>query len=130
MRISPVRNNYHYNINHTKLNTIPIRQYSSDAAEQINFGANPIKFIRDLKKYSEAKKYAKGLYNFVLQNEGTENFIIRKYNMQNLEGIQYGIKAFKNMSIKDIQYTSENLHIFLQPLLTAITCRFFLVYVN
>lgn len=111
MRISPVRNNYHYNINHTKLNTIPIRQYSSDAAEQINFGANPIKFIRDLKKYSEAKKYAKGLYNFVLQNEGTENFIIRKYNMQNLEGIQYGIKAFKNMSIKDIQYTSENLHV-------------------
>ncbi len=111
MRISPVRNNYHYNINHTKLNTIPIRQYSSDAAVQINFGANPIKFIRDLKKYSEAKKYAKGLYNFVLQNEGTENFIIRKYNMQNLEGIQYGIKAFKNMSIKDIQYTSENLHV-------------------
>lgn len=111
MRISPVRNNYHYNINHTKLNTIPIRQYSSDAVVQINFGANPIKFIRDLKKYSEAKKYAKGLYNFVLQNEGTENFIIRKYNMQNLEGIQYGIKAFKNMSIKDIQYTSENLHV-------------------
>lgn len=113
MRISPVTNNYQYSINRTKLklNNIPIRQYSQDAAEQINFGANPIKFIRDLKKYSEAKKYAKGLYNFVLQNGGTENFIIREYNMQNLEGIQYGIKAFKNMSMKDIQYTSENLHV-------------------
>mgnify|MGYP003320369278 CR=1 FL=1 len=31
--------------------------------------------------------------------------------MEPFEGIQFGIKAFEGLSMKDIQYMSENLHV-------------------
>lgn len=110
MRISPVTYNYQYNINHKKLNSVPIK-HSAKPQEQLNFGGNRIEFIQDIKKYVKARLYADGLYKHVLNNEGMENFLLRNYCMENLEGLQLGIKAFKGMSMKDIQYTGENLHV-------------------
>lgn len=74
-------------------------------------GLNFLSDISGYYKYIKAQKYADALYNYVIQNEGTDKFLLRNYIIDPLEGIQYNIKAFKNLTIKEIQYLSENLHV-------------------
>lgn len=111
MKILPITNNYQYKVNHKNFNSVPVESSSPQPKEQLNFEGCKIKFIQDVKQYVKARLYADALYNHVLNNEGLENFILRNYSMEDLEGIQLGIKAFKGMSMKDIQYTGENLHV-------------------
>lgn len=81
---------------------------------QNNVSFKGINFLTDISgyyKYIKAQKYADALYDYVLKNEGKEGFILRNYQLEPLEGLQYNIKAFKNLSMKEIQYLSENLHV-------------------
>ena len=72
---------------------------------------NPIKKISDYVKYRNAQKFADDLYEYVKNNEGEDQFFLRHYNMDKLDGIQYNLKVFDGLSMKEIQYLSEFLHV-------------------
>lgn len=74
-------------------------------------GLNPLKEAKGFLGYLRAKKYADGLFEYVQNSKEIENFAFRHVNMDILEGLQYNIKAFKGLTMKEIQYLSENLHV-------------------
>lgn len=74
-------------------------------------GGNPLKFAENYFKYIKAQNRADNLYKYIVATNGNKNFILRNMSMEYLEGLQYGIKVFDNLSMKDIQYLSENLHV-------------------
>lgn len=100
----------------TKQNkTLPYKNDSvSLNKKNISFGANPLPAINEIKnieKFIKAKAYADNLYKYI-RNSGKQNdFILRDFCLEPLEGLQYGIKAFKGLTMKEIQYLSENLHV-------------------
>lgn len=74
-----------------------------------NFSANLIKEFKDFCKYKKAKAEVDGFCRVVAGLK--QPFLLRKFCMEPFEGIQYGIKVFEGLSMKDIQYMSENLHV-------------------
>ena len=62
-------------------------------------------------KYKSAQKNADKLYETVVSENGENDFFFRSINMDLLEGLQYGIEVFKDLTMKEIQYLSENLHV-------------------
>ena len=63
----------------------------------------------DFIKYQKAKRAANELFEYTQENPGT--FILRFFNLDLLEGIQYKIDVFKDLTMKEIQYLSEGLHV-------------------
>lgn len=77
----------------------------------VHFKNNIFKPIQDYIRFKAAQKYSDALYQHVINNKEQDKFIFRLYNIEPLEGLQYGIKVFKDLSMKEIQYMSENLHV-------------------
>ena len=74
-------------------------------------GFNPAQKIAGYLTYRKAQKYADKLKDFIDHEWGKDKFTFRECNLEPLEGIQYNIKVFKDLSIKEIQYLCENLHV-------------------
>ena len=85
--------------------------YKKTPEQNISFGWNPIKKLKDYNQYKKAQAYADQLYEYAMTKEGKDNVIFRHYKMEPLEGLQYGIKVFDGLTMKDIQYLSEGLHV-------------------
>ena len=77
----------------------------------ISFGANPVKAVKDYLKFLQVSRFVKNLETYLNAQPNHEKLHFRNLSMEYLEGIQYGIKVFKGLSMKDIQYLSENLHV-------------------
>ena len=76
-----------------------------------NFKGNPISEIKGICRYLKAQSYAIWLNKYMKAQPNYEQFPFRNISMEPLEGLQYGIKVFKGLTIKDIQYLCENLHV-------------------
>ena len=76
-----------------------------------NFKGNPISEIKGIYQYLKAQQYAIWLNKYMKAQPNYEQFPFRNISMEPLEGLQYGIKVFKGLTIKDIQYLCENLHV-------------------
>ena len=74
-------------------------------------GFLPLDKIKSYYKYVKAQKAADGLYEYVKYTKNENNFFLRNFSMEKLEGLQHGIDVFKDLSMKEIQYLSENLHV-------------------
>ena len=85
--------------------------FRSNNNAEISFGSNPIQAIKDFGKFITARKRLIWLTQYLKTQPNSENFPFRNLSMEFLEGIQYGIKVFKGLTMKDIQYLSENLHV-------------------
>lgn len=77
----------------------------------VSFEGNPAGFFKNISRFLRAKGYADAIAAHITDNGLQKSFIFRTFGMEPLEGIQYGIKVFDGMSMKDIQYMSENLHV-------------------
>lgn len=77
----------------------------------INFKANPLKELKGIVQFLKAKNTANNLYKYATLSGEEKNFLLRNFCMEPLEGLQYGIKVFKGLTMKEIQYLSENLHV-------------------
>ena len=113
MKILPV-NNYksysHQNTFKSQIYTVSFPAVTgNDCKSQIAFKGNFLTEIKDFKNFIKSMNYAYSLYRASKNME--KPFILREYCMEPLEGLQYGIKVFKGLSMKDIQYLSENLHV-------------------
>lgn len=67
--------------------------------------------INEFVRYKRAQHYVAWLNRYLKTRKNYEQFPFRNLSMENMEGLQYGIKAFKGLTMKDIQYMSENLHV-------------------
>lgn len=96
------------NYNTIKINTntqCNEQQYN----ENISFtGINPFKGVF---QYIKAQRYANLLAQYIMSGENADNYILRQFKMEPLEGLQYGIAVFKGLTMKEIQYLSEDLHV-------------------
>ena len=77
---------------------------------QPSFKSQILKHAKDYLHYQKVKHYTKAVAQQI-KNNYPSNFPLRDLSMEALEGLQYGIKVFKGLSMKDIQYLSENLHV-------------------
>lgn len=77
----------------------------------VHFKGNIFKPIKDYVRFRAAQIYADELYQHVINRNEKEKFILRLYDLNPLEGLQYGINVFKGLTMKEIQYISENLHV-------------------
>lgn len=85
--------------------------YISSKPANVSFGANPFKEIDNIKKFLHAKFAVKSIKKYIEKTNQQDNFLLRHYSMEFIDGLQYGIKVFKGLSMKEIQYLSENLHV-------------------
>ncbi len=73
-----------------------------------SFHGNPLTAIKDYIHYKKLRFYLKSVSE---QLKDKPEYQFRNLSMEYIEGIQRGIKVFKGLSMKDIQYLSENLHV-------------------
>lgn len=96
-------------------------QYTPDSFEfrtnrkNLSFEGNPIQKLKNYKNYImqfvKAQKYAYRLHKAIVASGRQDTFMLREFCIEPLEGLQHGIKVFDGLSMKDIQYMSENLHV-------------------
>lgn len=119
MKILPVKNYYNtYNqkpAENKSPKTFQPYQRFETPNENLSFKGSLLTKLLDKAtgylEYKKAQKYADRLFEFVEDNNLQDKFIFRHADMDKLEGLQYGIQAFKGMTMKEVQYTSEFLHI-------------------
>ena len=102
---------YKYNQTNSVCDTLNLNLNKHRSNSDVSFGANPIQSVKEYLKYLKVQKYTNGLVNYIRQQNNHENLFFRNISMEQLEGLQYGIKVFKGLTMKDIQYLSENLHV-------------------
>ena len=85
--------------------------YTGSKPVNVSFGANPFKEIDNIKKFLHAKFAVKSIKKYIEKTNQQDNFLLRHYSMEFIDGLQYGIKVFKGLTMKEIQYLSENLHV-------------------
>lgn len=88
-----------------------IDRFIPSKTHNINFKANMLQKAKGYLAYLKAQKTADEVYKYVCVNNSKDAFLLRHIAMEPLEGLQYGIKVFEGLSMKDIQYMSENLHV-------------------
>lgn len=109
-----VNNNYFRSaVNNTQYlksitDTVELNLYNQSSVP--SFKGQFLKQVKDFARFQKAKQYAKAVAQN-LKNSPEKNIPLRKLSMEAYEGLQYGIKVFKGLSMKDIQYLSENLHV-------------------
>ena len=79
--------------------------------QKISFNGNPFSEINNIIKFFRAKRKVSDLKKYMEITNGSNNFVLRELAMEPFEGLQYGIDAFKGLSMKEIQYLCENLHV-------------------
>lgn len=89
----------------------PIHSQTFSGTQNINFKGNPLVEIKNAAKFLYAKKKVSDLKKYIDATDGKDSFVLRQFAMEPFEGLQYGIKAFKGMTMKEIQYLCENLHV-------------------
>lgn len=120
MKISP--DYYYRNINQNgRISFKPVQNYARYENSAFNpvikntnppaFTGNPVKPLTDYIRCLDRMLYAKGLNKLLAHKSNGNELLFRNLSMEALEGIQYGIEVFKGLSMKDIQYMSENLHV-------------------
>lgn len=113
--IMKINNNYSYNLNMNTLQNNPkIRfVYEDDRFEKetTSFKGNPITTLKDYMRYKRVQKIVAASAKEVYSRPNGNEFQFRNLSMEVIEGLQYGIDIFKGLSMKDIQYLSENLHV-------------------
>ena len=110
---------YYQNIKHQEASdkipaSKPFRQSQSFPAQDLSnpsFRGNAIKNLLGPLRFLQAQCYVYIMNKVIAKSSNGSNILFRHLCMENMEGIQYGIKAFKGLSMKDIQYMSENLHV-------------------
>ena len=96
---------------HTRLLQDKLELNLKKTNSNISFSGNPIQSLLDFWKYLKVQRFANSLNQYLQTQPNHENLPFRNISMENLEGLQYGIKVFKGLTMKDIQYLSENLHV-------------------
>ena len=120
MKINTI-NSYNYSNILQRSNTLQTRigkkiYFPTDSVDfsihrNVSFNGNPIQKAIGYFQYLKAQKVADDMYKYVIATDMVDNFILRDFCMEPLEGLQFGIKVFDGLSMKDIQYMSENLHV-------------------
>ena len=85
--------------------TQPVQTYCPPSFKGFDIKKEADDFI----KYQKAKRAADELFEYTLENP--DSFILRFFNLDLLEGIQYKIDVFKGLTMKEIQYLCEGLHV-------------------
>ena len=117
MKIQSYKTNYKpisiNNSQHKNLQTkiLPQNKLKQADVHNINFKGNPLVEIKNAAKFLYAKKKVSDLKKYIDATDGKDSFVLRQFAMEPFEGLQYGIKAFKGMTMKEIQYLCENLHV-------------------
>lgn len=117
MQISNNYNQYISSINNLKNDNKPkfIREADSLSFQNKTFSptfkASPITAINDYLKFKRAQQLVKAVAREVQSRSNGKDFLFRNLSMEAIEGLQYRIDVFKGLSMKDIQYLSENLHV-------------------
>lgn len=120
MKIQPYKtNNLKYKNFYTDVEAV--KKCSTNYACKINiravnsnntsFKGNPFSEIKKFAKFLQAKRRVLDLKKYVEITNCEKDFVLRDFAMEPFEGLQYGIKVFKNMTMKEIQYLCENLHV-------------------
>ena len=94
----------------TRYSVISDNYIQSDPAP-VSFSGNPLKEFQHIAEYLHAQSAVKKLKNYIERTNQQDSFWLRNYSMEYIEGLQYGIKVFKGLTMKEIQYLSENLHV-------------------
>lgn len=76
----------------------------------VSFNGQILKQAKDYLRFQKVKFYVKNIAEQI-KNSPNKLMPLRDLSMEAIEGLQYGIKVFKGLSMKDIQYLSENLHV-------------------
>ena len=84
---------------------------SSPTSNMPAFEGSLTKNIIEYLNFLKVKKYAKIVEKELANEPNGDKILFRNLSMEAMEGIQYGIEVFKGLSMKDIQYMSENLHV-------------------
>lgn len=98
-----------YNTNVNVYNKINVNLSAKNQCP--NFCSNPLKTLKEFNNYIKAQRFSNWLIKYYKSEPNAKNLPFRNYSMENIEGLQFGIKVFKGLSMKDIQYLSENLHV-------------------
>lgn len=88
-----------------------IKYLPCECSQQLTFEGNNFGKIKGFFQYIKAQRYSNWLKNYLKSFPNIDNFPFRNLSMENFEGLQYGIKVFDGLSMKDIQYMCENLHV-------------------
>ena len=117
MKIQSYKSNYkplsinkpQHKIFQTKI--LPQNKQPQAVVHNINFKGNPCSEIKNAAKFLYAKIRVSTLKKYIEKTKEQDSFVLRHFAMEPFEGLQYGIKAFKGMTMKEIQYMCENLHV-------------------
>ena len=114
MKISNITSDLQYNNKYLKKNNSqrfsPMTNLNN--SEGVSFTSNPLSKIKSYLKYKQVQNRVNYIAKEINKMEdNNQHILFRNLSMEDLEGLQYGIKAFKDMSMKDIQYLCENLHV-------------------
>ena len=90
---------------------LPQNKLPQAGVHNINFKGNPCSEIKNVAKFLYAKIRVSALKKYIEKTKEQDSFVLRQFAMEPFEGLQYGIKAFKGMTMKEIQYLCENLHV-------------------
>ena len=108
--------NQNYTIsNNQKKNCTACNYFSANITSKKSnepaFKGNLIKNLTEYLNFLKVKRYVSIVNKELANNPNRDKLLFRNLSMEAMEGIQYGIKVFKGLSMKDIQYMSENLHV-------------------
>lgn len=109
--IQTSQNKNNNNINNIKLVYGKDNIYFQKQSSSPSFQGNPINAFKSYMQYQRAKRIVATVSKDVYSRPNSEKFLFRNLSMEVIEGLQYGIDVFKGLSMKDIQYLSENLHV-------------------
>ena len=114
MRIERINQNYYKSFQRQKKcapEQVSAVKFVSHNTAPIHFTGNPLNNLKGYLKFLVAQRYINSVNIQLAKEPGAEKLLFRHLRMEPLEGIQYGIEVFKGLSMKDIQYMSENLHV-------------------
>lgn len=102
-------------VNNKNKNFTPVKYYlqnnNSYKISEPAFQGNFVKKVAEYLNFLEVKRYVNMVNKELAKDPNGHKLHFRNLSMEAMEGIQYGIEAFKGLSMKDIQYMSENLHV-------------------
>lgn len=108
---NPYRDN-RFKINNTKNSFEAINdRLDINLSSSPSFKSNPIQTIKAFGQYLKVQRFILELTNYLKTQPNSDKLAFRNISLENIEGLQFGIKVFKGLSMKDIQYLSENLHV-------------------
>lgn len=87
------------------------QQIGRQMPDSPSFTGNHVKKLTDFVNFLKVKSYVRAINKELSNLPENKMPIFRNLSMEYMEGLQYGIKVFKGLSMKDIQYLSENLHV-------------------